>query len=352
MTSLKPDPLPIERFDYELPSELIAQRPAEPRDAARLLVVTRSDRSLTDRSFHELPDVLRSGDLLVINDTRVMPARLIARRDSGGRVELLLLSRQPDGRWRALARPARRLRPGELLTLMGHDDKPSNDSVRVVERVDDQMIVEFLDEMAIQRHGRVPLPPYIRDSSSDPERYQTVYSRESGSAAAPTAGLHFTQSVIDSCKAREIEFASVTLHVGLDTFAPIKTADARSHQIHSERFDVSADTLNVVAQAKRAGRRVVAVGTTSVRTLESVADYLGSHEAFDEPVSGATRLYITPGYDFQIVDGMLTNFHLPRTTLLLLVSAFAGEDVTRAAYTHAVQERYHFYSFGDAMLIV
>lgn len=352
MTGPKPAPLPVERFDYALPPELIAQQPAEPRDAARLLVFSRADGSLTDRVFRDLPDLLRPGDLLVVNDTRVMPARLIARRASGGRVELLLLSRQPDGGWRSLARPARRLRSGERLALVGHDDALSDDSVRVVERADESVIVAFPDEAAIQRHGRVPLPPYIRESSSDPERYQTVYSRESGSAAAPTAGLHFTQSVIDACLARGIEFARVTLHVGLDTFQPIKTADARDHQIHSECFEAPAETLNAVARAKRSGRRVVAVGTTSVRTLESVADHLHSTEAFDEPMSGATRLYITPGYDFQVVGGMLTNFHLPRTTLLLLVSAFAGEDAIHAVYAHAIRERYRFYSFGDAMLIV
>ncbi|MEX1158331.1 MAG: S-adenosylmethionine:tRNA ribosyltransferase-isomerase, partial [Thermomicrobiales bacterium] len=188
MTSGDPEPLPVERFDYELPAELIAQTPIEPRDAARLLVVSRADRSLTDRAFRELPELLRQGDLLVVNDTRVMPARLVAQRASGGRVELLLLSRQPDGRWRSLARPARRLRPGEWLALIGHDDNPVDDSVKVVKREHETMIVEVPDDRAIQRHGRVPLPPYIRDSSSDPERYKTIYSRETGSAAAPTAG--------------------------------------------------------------------------------------------------------------------------------------------------------------------
>lgn len=345
-------PLPVDRFDYDLPPELIAQQPAEPRDSARLLVVSRAEHSLTDHVFRELPDLLQPGDLIVVNDTRVIPARLIARRESGGRVEFLLLSRRPDGSWRALARPARRLRLGEALALVGHDDAVTADAVYVADREDESVIVTFADDGSIDRHGRVPLPPYIRDTSADPERYQTVYNREAGSAAAPTAGLHFTPAVMDACRARGIEFATVTLHVGLDTFQPIKTADAREHQIHSEWFEISAETLVAVAAAKRSGRRVVAVGTTSVRTLESVADAIQSQDFATESISGPTRLYITPGYMYRVVDVMLTNFHLPRTTLLLLVSAFVGEELTRVAYEHAIRERYRFYSFGDAMLIV
>lgn len=344
--------LPVERFDYELPPELIARQPAEPRDASRLLVVSRDDGSLSDRVFRELPSLLRPGDLIVINDTRVMPARLFARRATGGQVELLLLSRLPDGRWKAIARPARRLRPGETLRLLDHDGSVSTDVVIIGDREDDALVVTFTDETAIERRGRVPLPPYIHDTRADPERYQTVYSRESGSAAAPTAGLHFTTDVMAACRGREIDFASVTLHVGLDTFQPIKTADARDHTIHSEWFEVPAESVATIAGAKRAGRRIVAVGTTSVRTLESAADAILRVDAASSAVSGSTRLYITPGYEYRIVDLMLTNFHLPRTTLLLLVSAFAGEDLVRAAYAHAVRERYRFYSFGDAMLIV
>jgi S-adenosylmethionine:tRNA ribosyltransferase-isomerase len=352
VTDRRQPPLPVDRYDYDLPSELIAQQPAEPRDSARLLRVSRSDGSLQDHVFHELPSLLQPGDLIVVNDTRVLPARLLARRVSGGKVELLLLSRLADGSWRTMARPARRLRPGEPLTLLDHHDAPSDDQVEVVGREDESIIVRFLDEEVIQRHGRVPLPPYIHDSTADPERYQTVYSRELGSAAAPTAGLHFTDSVIDACRRRGVEFASVTLHVGQDTFQPIKTADARDHQIHSEWFSVSPATLSSVSTAKREGRRVVAVGTTSVRTLESVADAVHSKEDSAEAISGPTRLYITPGFEYRVVDAMLTNFHLPRTTLLLLVAAFASEELMRAAYAHAISERYRFYSFGDAMLIV
>ncbi|HEX5167082.1 MAG TPA: tRNA preQ1(34) S-adenosylmethionine ribosyltransferase-isomerase QueA [Thermomicrobiales bacterium] len=352
MTDSRPEPLPVDRLDYDLPEELIAQQPAEPRDSSRLLVVSRSDGSLQDHIFRELPTLLQPGDLIVVNDTRVLPARLLARRSSGGRVELLLLARQADGSWQSMARPARRLRPGETLTLLDHSDALSGDHVEVIGREDDSVIVRFHDEADVQRHGRVPLPPYIHESAPDPERYQTVYSREPGSAAAPTAGLHFTDAVMDACRERGVEFASVTLHVGLDTFQPIKTADARDHQIHSEWFAVSAATLNAVAAAKREGRRVVAVGTTSVRTLESVADVVLANELPADAISGPTRLYITPGYQYRVVDVMLTNFHLPRTTLLLLVSAFAGEELMRDAYAHAIRERYRFYSFGDAMLIV
>ena len=352
MSDIPPAPLPVDRFDYDLPPELIAQRPAEPRDSARLLVVSRTDGSLSDHTFRELPALLRPGDLIVVNDTRVMSARLIARRESGGRIELLLLERRTDGLWRSLARPARRLRAGEALTLLDHDDRLTSDSVGVVEREGESVIVAFGDESAIERHGRIPLPPYIHDTSADPERYQTVYSRELGSAAAPTAGLHFTPEVIEGCRTRGIEFASVTLHVGLDTFQPIKTPDARDHQIHSEWFEISSEALSAVSAAKRAGRRVIAVGTTSVRTLESVADQTLAATSSIEPIAGPTKLYITPGFNYRVVDVMLTNFHLPRTTLLLLVSAFAGEDLVRAAYAHAIRERYRFYSFGDAMLIV
>lgn len=352
MTDSRSVPLPVERFDYHLPPELIAQSPVEPRDAARLLVVSRSDGSLRDRIFRDVPELLRPGDVVVVNDTRVLPARLIARRDSGGRIEFLLLSRLADGSWRALARPARRLRQDESLTLLGQDENETPDRVHVVGREEDSLIIAFDDELAIQRSGRIPLPPYIRESISDPERYQTVYSREPGSAAAPTAGLHFTDGVMDECRRRGITFATVTLHVGLDTFQPIKTADARDHHIHSEWYEVSSETIEKIKAAKREGRRVVAVGTTSVRTLESIADVIVDEDAEVESRSGPTRLYITPGYEYRVVDVMITNFHLPRTTLLLLVAAFAGEELMKQAYEHAIEERYRFYSFGDAMLIV
>lgn len=344
-------PIPIDWFDYDLPSDLIAQHPIEPRDAARLLVVDRASDSLSDRTFRDLPDLLNPGDLIVVNDTRVLPARLFARRPTGGQVELLLLHRNADGAWQALGRPARRMRAGERLALLDSSGEATDDRVEVVGRDGEQVLVRFDDDRAIERDGRVPLPPYIHEHLDDPERYQTVYAREAGSSAAPTAGMHFTPEVIASCEARGVQLASITLHVGLGTFQPIKTADARDHQMHAEVYSVSPEAVEAIRSTRAAGGRVLAVGTTSVRTLETVAgSVLASEPA--EPLAGATRLYITPGRPFALVDLMLTNFHLPRTTLLLLVAAFAGDDLMRRAYAHAIAERYRFYSFGDAMLIV
>jgi S-adenosylmethionine:tRNA ribosyltransferase-isomerase len=342
--------LPVARFDYDLPPELIAQHPVEPRDASRLLVLARGDGSIQDRTFRDLPELLAPGDLLVVNDTRVLPARLIARRASGGRIELLLLEREPDATWRALARPARRIRSGERLRLVDAHGIVTDEWVDVIGRVAAEILVRFPDEAGIVRHGRTPLPPYIQADDNDPDRYQTIYARHTGSAAAPTAGLHFTPELIERCHARGIDLATLTLHVGLDTFQPIRTEDALRHRMHSERYHVPAEAACRIAAARREGRRVVAVGTTSVRTLEATAERLLDETS--EDIRGSTQLYITPGYRFRVVDAMVTNFHLPRTTLLLLVSAFAGEERIRAAYQHAIRERYRFYSFGDAMLIV
>jgi S-adenosylmethionine:tRNA ribosyltransferase-isomerase len=289
--------------------------------------------------------------LLVLNDTRVLPARLIAARESGGQIELLLLSRDADGNWSALARPARRIRRGETLRLVAADGTRTAEAVHVVSNDHAEVKLRFDDERAIARQGRTPLPPYIRSALKDPERYQTVYAHAEGSAAAPTAGLHFTPELLERCRAAGIELARVTLHIGLDTFQPVRAEDARDHVIHSEWFALPGETRDAIRRAKNDGRRVVAVGTTSVRTLESSAGDILRCNASD-PIERSTRLYITPGYRFEVVDAMLTNFHLPRTTLLLLVAAFAGEDVTRRAYAHAVAARYRFYSFGDAMLIV
>ncbi|MGH9176590.1 MAG: S-adenosylmethionine:tRNA ribosyltransferase-isomerase, partial [Vicinamibacterales bacterium] len=291
--------LPVSRFDYDLPRELIAQQPIEPRDAARLLVVSRRERLLSDHVFHELPNLLQPGDLLVVNDTRVLPARLIARRVTGGQLELLLLSRQPDGCWTALAKPARRLRSGErfILVTAGGDD--SGETATIVRRDESGVVVSFGDESVIRRHGRTPLPPYITERVSDPERYQTIYGRLEGSAAAPTAGLHFTPGVLERCRERGVTMTTVTLHVGLDTFQPIKTQDAREHRIHSEWFEIPAESLRAVRDAKRSGRRIVAVGTTSVRTLESAsAEIMSDDDDVPTTLSGSTRLYITPGYRY------------------------------------------------------
>lgn len=343
--------IPLNWFDYKLPPDLIAQQPVEPRDAARLLLVDRSSGALSDRTFRDLPDLLNPGDLIVVNDTRVLPARLFARRLSGGRVELLLLDRNADGVWRAMGRPARRLRAGERLELLDSQDEVTNDGVDVVGRDAEQVLVRFDDEEAIGRHGHVPLPPYIHDRLDDPERYQTVYARDPGSAAAPTAGMHFTVDILERCRSRGVQVAPITLHVGLGTFQPIKTVDARDHEMHAEIFSVSAATVEMIRETRVSGGRVLAVGTTSVRTLETIASsVLAGGPA--RSLAGETRLFITPGTPFQLVDLMLTNFHLPRTTLLLLVASFAGEALMRQAYQHAIAEQYRFYSFGDAMLIV
>lgn len=344
-------PIPIDWFDYQLPPDLIAQHPIEPRDAARLLVVDRAADALVDRTFRDLPDLLGPQDLIVINDTRVLPARLIARRPTGARIELLLLDRTSDGWWRALGRPARRLRSGERLALLDAGGDVSSDVVEVIGRDGEQVLVRFDDEQAIEREGRVPLPPYIHEPLADPERYQTVYAKATGSAAAPTAGMHFTPEVFERCRERGTQIATVTLHVGLGTFQPIKTADVRDHQMHAEVYTVPPETVSKIRAARAAGGRVLAVGTTSVRTLETIADAVIAPYP-PERLVGETRLFITPGVQFSLVDRMLTNFHLPRTTLLLLVAAFAGDTLMRRAYEHAIAERYRFYSFGDAMLIV
>lgn len=338
----------MQRFDYELPSDLIAQHPLEPRDSSRLLVVNKSTGAMHDRVFRELPEFLQHGDLIVVNDTRVIPARLLARRRTGGGVELLLLAREDGSRYLAMARPGRRLHAGEQLAIVGVDGQDTHDTVAIVERRDDVFVVS-LDFDAIQRHGRIPLPPYIRETLHDPDRYQTVYARDAGSAAAPTAGMHFTHELIDACRNAGATFSHVTLHVGLDTFQPIKVDNAREHRMHSEWFRVP--NPSELRAAIQDGRRIIAVGTTSVRTLEAAAAAILDDEVVD-PIEGRTELFITPGYQFRVVDAMVTNFHLPRTTLMLLVSAFGGEDQIRAAYSHAVRSRYRFYSFGDAMLIV
>jgi len=344
------DPLPqamrTSDFDYDLPPELIAQRPIEPRDRARLLVVRRADGSLAHRRFLDLPDLLESDDLLIVNDSRVIPARLHARKSTGGAVELLLLRRAESGWWLALARPSRRLRPGSFLSIEGGG---RSYGIELGARRDEGLFeVRLEDEALIAACGKAPLPPYIHEPLTDPERYQTVYAREEGSAAAPTAGLHFTPGLMERLAERGVELAYVTLHVGLDTFRPVEVDDPREHRIHTEYAILSPETAGAIAQARARGGRVVAVGTTSVRTLESAAREDGKVEAY----RGDTGLMILPGHAFRAVDAMITNFHLPRSTLLMLVSAFAGKGLIDAAYAEAVRERYRFYSFGDAMLLL
>ncbi|HEU5317046.1 MAG TPA: tRNA preQ1(34) S-adenosylmethionine ribosyltransferase-isomerase QueA [Chloroflexota bacterium] len=333
-------------FDYHLPPELIAQTPVEPRDASRLLVIHRDSGQLEHRRFREIGEFLRPGDLLIANDSRVLPGRLFARKPTGGRVELLLLRELPDGRWESLARPANRLHPGQLLLF----DNGGVDTAEVGERTESGAIALRFTVPAseiLARHGHVPLPPYIKAPLGDPERYQTVYGRVAGSAAAPTAGLHFTPALMEALAERGVGFGFVTLHVGLDTFRPVQAERVADHQMHAELVVVPDQTAAAIRAARAAGGRIVAVGTTAVRSLESWAAAGG-----EGGWSGWTRLFIYPGYVFRAVDALITNFHLPRSTLLMLVSAFASRALMRRAYDEAIAREYRFFSFGDATLIL
>ncbi len=331
-------------FHYDLPAELIAQAPLADRDASRLLVLEGSTGSIEDRSFAELPDLLRAGDLLVLNDTRVLPARVIGRKPTGGRVELLL---------------ERLLGPRTALVHLGASHKPAPGSyvelpggaqARIGGRRAELTEIELDRDLVpfLETHGRTPLPPYIArpPDASDSERYQTVFARTPGAVAAPTAGLHFDAGLFDALAKRGIERAFLTLHVGAGTFAPVRTERVEDHELHAEWLEVSADTCAAVERCRERGGRVVAVGTTSVRALETAAR--GPSLA---PFAGDSRLFIYPGFEFRVVDAMVTNFHLPESSLLMLVAAFAGRERTLAAYEHAVARRYRFFSYGDAMLV-
>ena len=347
--------LTVADFDYVLPPELIAQTPIPKRDEARLLVVDRGAGALMDSTVNELNRWLDPGDLLIANNSQVIPARLQGRRaETGGRVELLLLKQVAPGRWEALAKPAKRLRPGGIVELSPRDAGTGALAVTIVERRDEGIVVVALPdavEANLARFGTLPLPPYIHSRLENDERYQTVYARHPGSAAAPTAGLHFTPELISSLREDGIGWAEVTLHVGLDTFRPVTVERVVDHAMHSEVYRVDADVLRRVQAAKVAGRRVVAVGTTSARTLESVGQRWDWRA--DEPrgCEGPTSIFIVPGYRWRLVDAMVTNFHLPRSTLLMMVSSLAGKMLIEQAYAHAIRERYRFFSFGDAMLI-
>ncbi len=354
-------------FDYHLPPELIAQTPVEPRDSSRLMVLDRATGNTQHRHFTDVLEYLRPGDLMVFNQSRVIPARLHGTRDdNGGRVEFLLLRREGECVWEALARPGRRLRPGATVTITppGWDTASTSLSIEVLEsRPNGIKAVRLSSEEAIDRMGHTPLPPYIRQSLADPERYQTVYARQPGSAAAPTAGLHFTPELLSQIGDAGVDAVFVTLHVGLDTFRPVQDEDPAEHHIHTERYSIDEGAAEALNRACAAGRRVIAVGTTSVRVLEqAAADTAANGRDCFEPVEGDASIYILPGHRFRAVDAMLTNFHLPRSTLLMLVSAFAqhgtngpedtGRRMMLAAYAEAVERRYRFYSFGDAMLIL
>jgi S-adenosylmethionine:tRNA ribosyltransferase-isomerase len=321
-------------LDYELPEALIAQRPAEPRDSSRLMVINAETGGISHHIFRDLPRFLRFGDALVLNETKVLPARLVAKKTSGGEVELLFL-KDLGGPWEVIARPSKRLKPGLVLTVGG-------DELGVVKSLGDgHWLVGGRDVRGmLERNGQMPLPPYIRPTADAESAYQTVYARNPGSAAAPTAGLHFTEEVLGEAKQAGVEIARVTLHVGAGTFAPIRAEKLEEHRMHAEDYSVPGCTVQAVKNA----RRVVAAGTTVARTLETWA---ASKER-----EGESRLFIHPGYEWRAVDVLLTNFHLPRSTLLAMVMSFVGKEVVREAYRVAVEERYRFYSFGDAMLLI
>ena len=334
-------------FDFELPEELIAQTPIQQRDHSRLMHLDKQTGEISHEHFYDLPRFLKKGDCLVLNDSRVLPARLIGCRSTGGSVELVLLRDLGEGRWECLSRPGRKTKPGTELSFGGGELTATVESVaeggnRIVKFHYEGIFLEVLERL-----GKMPLPPYIKEELQDAERYQTVYSREIGSAAAPTAGLHFTRELLAQIEAMGVNVCYVTLHVGLGTFRPVKEDEIENHEMHSEFCIIPERTARIVTETKKAGNRVIAVGTTSCRTLESFAQEDGSL-----PVSsGWTNIFIYPGYRFKCIDALITNFHLPESTLIMLVSALAGREHVLNAYKCAVEERYRFFSFGDAMMI-
>ena len=338
----------VNDFDYQLPERLIAQTPLERRDHSRLLVLHRNTGEMEHKHFYDIVDYLNEGDLLVINDSKVIPARIYGKREgTGGAVEVLLLKALEENVWEVLVKPGRKARVGQKLDFNGIM------TGEVLELLEDgkrkirfshngSSIYEVLDQI-----GKMPLPPYITEELKEQGRYQTVYARELGSAAAPTAGLHFTQELLEKLKAKGVEVATVTLHVGLGTFRPVKVTEISDHIMHSEYFSIPKETIEKITSAKAAGKRVISVGTTATRTLESGFDINGKCV---QP-SGDTSIFIYPGYQFKVVDALITNFHLPKSTLMMLVSALAGRDQIMEAYAEAVKQEYRFFSFGDAMFI-
>jgi len=336
-------------FDYHLPPELIAQTPLEPRDQSRLMVLEQSRGLIEHCHFSDIIDYLKPGDVLVFNDSRVIPARLKGKKaESGGKVELLLLRQLKNAVWEVLLKPAKRVAIGTKLEIGDSDDSVSAEIVG--EREGGIRVIRFPEEMLLPKLGKIPLPPYIRTPLEDTERYQTVYARVPGSVAAPTAGLHFTPQLLKQLEQKGIELLFVTLHVGLDTFRPVREEDPLKHPIHREYGIVTQEVAVRLNRAKREGRRIICVGTTTVRIIEGAAQ--ASQPSILEPFEGWVSLFILPGYRFRMVDALITNFHLPRSTLLMLVAAFAGRDFIISAYEEAMARDYRFYSFGDAMLIL
>jgi len=340
--------LKVKDFYFELPKELIAQHPLEKRDESRLMVINKTKKEIEHKHFKNIIDYLNPGDCLVLNDTRVLPARLLGIKEgTGGKMEFLLLKRIDINHWETLVKPGKKAKIGTWFVFGNGELKANVISIseggsRIVRFEYDGIFEEILDKL-----GEMPLPPYITEKLQDKERYQTVFSREVGSAAAPTAGLHFTTELIDQIKAKGVKIAFVTLHVGLGTFRPVKAEVVEEHEMHSEHYMLSSDAAEVINEAKEKGGRIIAVGTTSNRTLESIADENG--KVCEK--SGWTDIFIYPGYKFKIVNALITNFHLPESTLIMLVSAFAGKELVMSAYDIAVKEKYRFFSFGDAMFL-
>lgn len=338
----------VEDFNFELPEELIAQHPLEKRDSSRLLVLDKKTGEINHKHFGDLPDFLKKGDVLVLNDTRVIPARLLGvKEDTEGKIEFLLLNRKKLDTYECLAKPGKRARKGAKFTfgeglLKAEVLDVLENGNRIVKFSYEGVFEEILDRL-----GEMPLPPYIKEKLEDRERYQTVYSREEGSAAAPTAGLHFTKELLDKLQSMGVETAFLTLHVGLGTFRPVKVESVENHDMHEEFYSLDAKNAEIINTAKNEGRRIISVGTTSTRTLETIADEKG----FVQEASGYTKIFIYPGYQFKCVDCLITNFHLPESTLIMLVSALAGQENVMNAYRTAVKEKYRFFSFGDSMLI-
>lgn len=336
-------------FDFELPEELIAQTPLKDRTASRLLVVNEKTHSLADKHFNDIIDELEEGDTLVINDTRVLPARLHGEKvDTGAHIEVLLLHNTEGDVWETLVKPAKRMKVGTVVSfgdgrLKAVVRQELEQGGRMIEFQYEGVFLEILESL-----GEMPLPPYIKERLEDKDRYQTVYARENGSAAAPTAGLHFTQELMNQIRKKGVHIAPITLHVGLGTFRPVSVENLEDHKMHSEYYRITQQTADIVNQTKAAGKRVIAVGTTSIRTLETVAS---ANSGKLVATSGWTDIFISPGYQFSIVDAFITNFHLPKSTLVMLVSAYLGRDFTLEAYHHAIEERYRFFSFGDAMFV-
>lgn len=335
-------------FYYDLPERLIAQHPLEDRTASRLMVLDKTSGEVLHRHFSDITEFLHSGDVLVINNTRVIPARLLGvRSDTKSPVELLLLKRLDDNRWETLARPGKKVKPGRRFTFI--ENELEAECEEVLEN--GNRIIRFdysgIWEEVLDRAGTMPLPPYIHEQLEDKERYQTVYSKETGSAAAPTAGLHFTNELLDTLRSKGVEIAEVTLHVGLGTFRPVKADDIEEHEMHSEFYNFDKTASDIIRKARKEGRRIISVGTTSTRVLETVA----ANDPEMMPCSGNTQIFIFPGYEFKCINSLITNFHLPESTLIMLISALAGREHVLSAYEQAVKEEYRFFSFGDAMFI-